>query len=304
MPRSLWSGSLSFGLVNVPVALVSAVRDMDVHFNQLDKETGARLHVERYCKEEDVAIPYDEVVSGYPRSDGEGYVMLTDLELEAAQPEKTRTIDISEFVDLADIDPIYFDHPYFLVPNAEGEGALRAYKLLVGVMEQAERVAIGRFVMRTKEYLVALRVRDGLLSLVTMRFADEIRSPDGLNLPGKKDQPTKAQVDHAVALIEELSVDWDPSRYKDRHRQRLLKIVQDKKKGKTIKAPEEPEMPAAVPDLMAALKESLAAARGEDGGNGDGDAKKGSSSKAKSGGGSKAKSGGGSKSKPKAKAKA
>ena len=292
MPRSLWSGSLSFGLVNVPVALLSAVQDRDVHFNQLDEKTGIRLHVERYCKEEDVPIPYEEVVSGYPRSDGEGYVMLTDLELEAAQPEKTRTIDISEFVSLDEIDPIYFDHPYFLVPNADGEGALRAYKLLVGVMEQTDRVAIGRFVMRTKEYLVALRVRDGLLSLVTMRFADEIRSPDDLkNMPTKKHQPSKAEVDHAVALIEELSVDWDPESYKDRHRDRLLKIVRDKKKGKTIKAPAEPEVPAAVPDLMAALRESLEAARGGDGdGDGKGDGKGDAAKKpAKSGGKKKAK---------------
>ena len=194
---------------------------------------------------------------GYPRSDGDGYVMLTDLELEAAQPEKTRTIDISEFVDLGEIDPIYFDHPYFLVPNAEGEGALRAYRLLVGVMEQTDRVALGRFVMRTKEYLVALRVRGGLLSLVTMHFADEIRPADGLNLPTKKHQPSKAEVDHAVALIEELSCDWDPERYKDRHRERLRKIVRDKQKGKTIKAPSAPEVPEAVPDLMEALKQSL-----------------------------------------------
>lgn len=274
MPRSLWSGSLSFGLVNVPVALVSAVQDKDVHFNQLDKKSGARLHVERYCKEEDVAIPYEEVASGYPRSDGEGYVMLTDLELEAAQPEKTRTIDISEFVDLPDIDPIFFDHPYFLVPKAEGEGALRAYRLLVGVMEQTERVALGTFVMRTKEYLVALRVQGGLLQLVTMKFADEIRPTDDLqNLPAKKHQPSRAEVDHAVALIEELSCDWDPEQYDDRHRKRLRKIVNDKKKGKTIKAPEAPEVPAAVPDLMAALRESLEAARG-----GSGDGKKSDSS--------------------------
>ncbi|HEX8206478.1 MAG TPA: Ku protein [Solirubrobacteraceae bacterium] len=280
MPRSLWSGSLSFGLVNVPVALVSAVQDKDVHFNQLDKKTGARLHVERYCKEEDVAIGYDEVASGYPASDGEGYVMLTDLELEAAQPEKTRTIDISEFVDLGEIDPIYFDHPYFLVPKAEGEGALRAYHLLVGVMSKTERVALGTFVMRTKEYLVALRVQGGLLQLVTMKFADEIREPDDLqNLPTKKHQPSKAEVDHAVALIEELSCDWEPDQYKDRHRDRLRKIVRDKKKGKTIKAPEAPEVPAAVPDLMAALRESLEAARG---GNGDGDGAKKSESSSSS----------------------
>jgi len=289
MPRSLWSGSLSFGLVNVPVVLVSAQRDVDVHFNQIDSETGARLHVERYCKEEGVAVPYEEVASGYPRSDGDGYVMLTEEELVAAQPEKTRTIDISEFVGLDEIDPICFDHPYFLVPNAEGEGPLRAYRLLVGVMERTDRVALGRFVLRTKERLVALRVRDGLLSLVTMHFADEVRPTDGLNLPGKKDQPSKAEVDQAVALVEELSCDWDPSRYEDRHRERLLKIIADKRKGKTIKAPSAPEVPAAVPDLMAALRESLEAARGGDDDGG--------------GGGSKAK-GGGSKSKGRAKAKA
>jgi DNA end-binding protein Ku len=187
--------------------------------------------------------------------------MLTDAELDAAAPEKTRTIDIDEFVPLEQIDPIYFDHPYFLVPNAEGEGPLRAYRLLVGVMEQAGRVALGRFVLRTKEYLVALRVHQGLLSLVTMRFADEVRTTDGLNLPGKKDQPKKQEVDHAVALIEELSTDWDPSSYEDRHRDRLLKIVRDKKKGRTIKAPSAPEVPEAAPDLMAALRESLEAAK-------------------------------------------
>jgi DNA end-binding protein Ku len=308
MPRSLWSGSLSFGLVNVPVALVSAVQDRDVHFHQIDSESGARLHVERYCKKEGVAIPYEEVAHGYPQSDGDGYVMLTDEELDAAQPEKTRTIDISEFVGLEEIDPIFFDHPYFLVPNAEGEGALRAYRLLVGVMERTDRVALGRFVMRTKEYLVALRVRDGLLSLVTMHFADEIRPTKELNLPTKKHQPAKKEVDQAVALIEELSVDWDPSRYEDRHRERLLKIVRDKKKGKTIKAPAAPETPAAVPDLMAALRESLEAARG---GGGDGKAngaakKRGASTSsggAKKSGASKS-SGGGSKTKRPAKAKA
>jgi DNA end-binding protein Ku len=265
MPRSLWSGSISFGLVNVPVALVSAVRDLDVHFNQLDSETNTRLRVERYCKEEDKAIDYSEIALGFPRKEledgGDGYVMLAQEELDAAAPEKTRTIDITEFVDLADIDPIFYDHPYLLVPNAEGEGVLRAYKLLVGVMERSERVALGRFVMRTKEYLVALRVRDGLLSLNTMRFADEVRSTDGLNVPGKKDKPKKQELEHAVSLVEELSRDWEPARYEDRHRDRLLRVIEAKREGETIEAPAEPEVPKAVPDLMAALRESLEAAR-------------------------------------------
>jgi DNA end-binding protein Ku len=262
MPRSLWRGSLSFGLVNVPVALVSAVRDVDVHFNQIDEETGARLHVQRVCKQEDKPIEYDELANGYPRSDGEGYVMLTDEELESAQPEKTRTIDISEFVPLEQIDPIHFDHPYFLVPVGEGDGPLRAYRLLVEAMQGSDRAAIGHFVLRTKEYLVGLRVRDGLLSLVTLRFADEIRPVDDLPLPDrKKHKPAKKELDQAVALVEQLSADWDPSRYDDCHNERLQKIIERKRKGQTIKAPEAPEVPEAVPDLMAALRESLEQAK-------------------------------------------
>ena len=262
MPRSMWRGSLSFGLVNVPVALMSSLRDLAVRFHQVDKETGARLHVQRICKQEDKPVDYEEVVSGHPRTDGgEGYVMLSDEELEAAAPERTRTIDISEFVKLEEIDPVFFDHPYFLVPVGEGDGPLRAYRLLVEAMGACDRVAIGRFVLRTKEYLVAIRVRDGLLSLVTMRFADEIRSTDELNLPAKKDKPKKAEVDHAVELIEQLSADWDPARYEDNHRERLLAIVEKKRKGQTIKAPAEPEVPKAVPDLMAALQASLEEAK-------------------------------------------
>ena len=262
MPRSLWRGSLSFGLVNVPVALFSATKDMDVHFNQLDEKSGARLRVVRVCKKEDEEIPYDEVAHGYPKDDG-GYVMLTDEELAAAAPEKTRTIDISEFVPLEDIDPIYFDHPYFLVPVGDGEGPLRAYKLLVKAMEDCGgRVALGRFVLRTKEYLVAVRVREGLLQLTTMLYADEIRDVNDLPLPDRrKSKPKKDEVKHAVALIEELSTDWEPEKYKDRHRDRLRRIVKQKQKGETIKAPAEPEVPAAVPDLMAALQESLEAAK-------------------------------------------
>jgi DNA end-binding protein Ku len=261
MPRRLWRGSLSFGLVNVPVALMSAVRDTDIHFNQIDAESGARLSVQRVCKQEDKPIEWDEIAHGYPRSDGEGYVMLTDEELEAAQPEKTRTIDISEFVPLEQIDPIHFDHAYFLVPVGEGDGPLRAYRLLVEAMEGSDRAAIGHFVLRTKEYLVAVRVRDGLLSLVTMRFADEIRPVDDLDLPGKKDQPAKKEVDEAVKLIEQLSAPWDPSRYEDRHNERLEKLIKRKRKGETIKAPAEPETVEAVPDLMAALRESLEEAK-------------------------------------------
>lgn len=266
MPRSLWRGSLSFGLVNVPVAMFSAVKDIDIHFNQVDRETGTRLRVERVCKAEDVEVPYEEIASGYPKSEGEGYVLLTDDELSAAQPEKTRTIDIDEFVPLEEIDPIYFDHPYFLAPVGEGDGPLRAYKLLVEAMSAAGgKVAIGRFVLRSKEYLVALRVRDGLIQLNTMVFHDEVRPTDELDLPsGKATEPSKEEVEQAVALVEQLAADWEPDKHEDRHTKRLRDIVNKKRKGQTIKAPEEQEVPAAVPDLMAALRESLEAAKAAD----------------------------------------
>ena len=262
MARSLWRGSLSFGLVNVPVALYSAVRDMDVRFNQLDAKSGARLRVVRVCTKEDAEIPYEEIAHGWPEEDG-GYVMLTDEELAAAAPERTRTIDINEFVPIEDIDPIYFDHPYFLVPTGDGDGPLRAYQLLVKAMDEgAGRVAIGRFVLRTKEYTCAVRVREGALQVSTMLYAEEIRDVKDLPLPDRrKHKPAKDELSHAVALVEELSTDWEPEKFKDRHRQRLRKIVKQKQKGETIKAPSEPEVPEAVPDIMEALKASLEAAK-------------------------------------------
>ena len=157
--RSLWSGSLSFGLVNVPVSLVSAVRDQAIHFHQIHKKTHERLHVSYVCTKEKTPVDYAEIAHGFDT--GDGYVMLTDDELAAAQPEKTRTIDIAKFVALEEIDPILFDHPYYLLPAGEGEGPLRAYRLLADVMADNDKVAIGQFVLRTKEYLVAVRARDG-----------------------------------------------------------------------------------------------------------------------------------------------
>jgi DNA end-binding protein Ku len=175
------------------------------------------------------------------------------------QPRKTRTIDIEAFVDVEDVDPIHFDHPWFLLPFGESEGTLRAYQLLVRVMESTERAALGRFVMRTKEYLVLVRPRDGLLSLTTLLFADEVRPTDGIAPGGRK--PAKKKVDQAVAVIEALATDWDPERYTDCYRQRLERIVKDKKKGKTIKAPDEPKQPKPPPDLMEALEATLAKTR-------------------------------------------
>jgi DNA end-binding protein Ku len=260
MARSLWRGSLSFGLVNVPVALVSAVRDLDVHFNQLHADTGARLEVKRVCKKGGHEVPYEEIGYGYELDSGKHKgkeVVLTQEELDAAQPEKTRTIDIDEFVDVADIDPVFYDHPYFLIPDETGEGPARAYRLLVDAMDREGRAAIGRLVLRTKEHLVAIRVRDGLLQTTTMAFADEVRPSSDLDLPTKRQAPKPKELRNAVALIEELSRDFEPDRYEDCHRERLLAIIKRKSKGETIEAPAEPETPKAVPDLLAALERSL-----------------------------------------------
>ena len=262
MARALWSGSLSFGLVNVPVQLFSAVRDLDLHFNQLHEKDGSPIETRRFCAEEEREVPFEVIGRGYELDNGD-QVVLTDEELATAAPRKTRTIDIEAFVDLADVDPVYFDHPYFLLPAGEGEGSKRAYQLLLKVMQRTDRAALGRFVMRTKEYLVIVRVLDDRLALTTMLFHDEIRPAKGIPAGGKK--PKQAQLDQAVALVEALAVEWDPSRYEDRYRERLLEVIQRKKKGKRITVPDDERQPSPAPDLMAALEESLKAATGAGG---------------------------------------
>jgi DNA end-binding protein Ku len=254
MPRTLWSGSLSFGLVNVPVRLTSAARDLDLHFRQLHEKDGAPIEQRRYCSKEDKEVEWEDVAHEYEPKRGKP-VVLTDEELASVQPEKTRTIDVEAFVDLDEIEPIYFDHPWFLLPAGDSVGTLRAYGLLVKVMESSGKAALGRFVMRTKEYLVLVRPRDGLLSLTTMLFHDEVRPTDGLAPGGRK--PAKKKIDGAVAVIEGLSTDWDPERYTDCYRERLERIVKQKKKGETIKAPDDPKEPEPAPDLMEALEATL-----------------------------------------------
>jgi DNA end-binding protein Ku len=261
MARSLWSGSLGFGLVNVPVALYSGVVDTDLHFRQLHAKDHTPVEIHRYCAEEDVEVPYEEIASGYETDDGE-LVILTDAELATAAPRKTRTIDIEAFVDLGDVDPIAFDHPYVLVPAGDSEGTQRAYRLLVEVMGRSERAALGRFVLRSKEHLVLIRARSGRLTLTTLRFHDEIRPTKDIPTPTKKDKPSKKEVDGAVALIEALACPWDPDRYEDRYSKRLKRVVQRKRKGQTVEAPEREKEPSPVPDLMAALEQSLAEVKG------------------------------------------
>src|SRR4051812_18155590 len=234
MARSLWTGSLSFGLLNVPVQLVSAVRDLDLHFRQLHEKDKSPIETQRWCPEEDKEVPFDAVTRSYELDSGK-QVIVTDEDLEAVEPRKTRTIDIEQFVDLADVDPIYFDHPYWLAPAGDDEGATRAYKLLLGVMEKTDQAALGRFVMRAKEHLAIVRARDGALTLTTMRFHDEVRSASGVpSATGKTAKPTKKQLDAAVELIEALADDWDASKHEDRYRKRLQTVVNKKRKGQTI----------------------------------------------------------------------
>jgi DNA end-binding protein Ku len=258
MARSLWSGALSFGLVNVPVALFSGVRDTDLHFRQLHGKDHTPVEIRRFCAEEDEEVPYEEIASGYETDDGD-LVVLSDAELATAAPRKTRTIDIEAFVDVAAVDPIYLDHPYVLMPVGDADGTLRAYRLLLEVMERTERAALGRFVLRTKEYLALIRARDGRLVLTTLLWHDEVRPAKDVPTPTKRDKPAKKEVDQAVALIEALSCPWDPERYEDGYEKRLRKIIQRKRKGQTIDIPEEEkEEPSPLPDLMAALEKSLA----------------------------------------------
>jgi DNA end-binding protein Ku len=262
----MWSGSVSFGLVNVPIAILGATRDRQIHFHQLDSKDLQPIEVHRYCSEEDVEVSYDDIAPGY-EIEKDQYVMLSQEELEAVAPEKTRTIDIDEFVDLDEIDPIYFDHPYLLVPTG-GEGASRAYELLSAVMEEEGRVALGRFVLRNKEYLAAIRPREGRLTLTTMAFADEIRPTDPIKELVGDAKAKKNEIDAAIDLIEAMATDWDPGKYEDRHRERMRKLIADKGEGRKIEAPDADDdetTTTEVPDLMAALEATLAKARGDKG---------------------------------------
>ena len=263
MARSLWTGSLSFGLVNVPVAIVSGVRDLDLHFHQLHEKDSSPIEVQRWCPRDEAEIPIEEVAHSYETDDGKT-VIVSDLELEAIAPERTRTIDIEQFVDLDEVDPILYDHPYFLVPAGEDDGTLRAYALLAEVMAGTDRAALGRFVMRAKEYLAIVRAQDRVLSLTTMRFADEIRSVKEIDrATGKAHKPKPKQLNAAKAIIEELTAEWEPDRFKDRYRQRLQRVVSRKAKGETIEAPDDSGKVETPPDLMEALEQSLAELTGE-----------------------------------------
>jgi DNA end-binding protein Ku len=258
MPRAIWSGAISFGLVNIPVKLYSAVSRKTVRFHQIDAESGTRVRQKRVGPDGE-EIPYEQIVKGYEIGP-DRYVTISPEELDSLSPEKTRTIDIEDFVDLEEIDPMYYDHPYYLAPDT---GAAKAYRLLVDAMEQAGKVAIARVVIRSKESLVAIRPRDGALAMETMLFSDEVVSPDEFDeLHADGDQQTsERELAMAQQLIESLAADFEPEKYHDEYRERVLDLIERKAQGETIVIEEPSEAPKEVPDLMAALEASIAAAK-------------------------------------------
>jgi DNA end-binding protein Ku len=267
MPRAIWSGAISFGLVNVPVKVYSAVSRKTIRFHQLHDKDGVPIRVKRVCPADEEEVPYEHIVKGYEIGKGQ-YVVIAPEELEALDPKKTRTIDIQEFVELEQIDPIYYDSSYHLAPAA---GAEKAYALLLQAMKDADKVAIGRVVIRTKEYLAAIRPMEDALTMATMLFGDEVVDPDRLEeLPARDGKPAKREVEMAQQLIESLSVEFDPNRHRDEYRERVLELIERKAAGEEIapRPPERDEGPT--PDLMAALEASLAEATGSAGSNGGG----------------------------------
>jgi DNA end-binding protein Ku len=260
MPRAIWSGAISFGLVNIPVKLYSAVSKKTVRFHQIDAESGQRIRQQRVNPGSGEEVPYEQIVKGYEISP-DRYVTITPEELESLEPQKTRTIDIEEFVDLEQIDPIYYDHPYYLAPD---KGAAKAYKLLLDAMEEADKVAIARVVIRSKENLVALRAYGGAITMETMLFPDEVTQPESIEELSAVDgdvKTTKRELDMAKQLIESLSGDFDPSGYRDEYRERVLDLIERKAAGETITIEEPVAEQKEVPDLMAALEASISASK-------------------------------------------
>jgi DNA end-binding protein Ku len=307
MPRAIWSGAISFGLVNVPVKLYSAVSRKSVRFHQLDERNGVRIQQKRVNPQTGEEVPYEQIVKGYEISPDQ-YVVITPDELEALDPQKTRTIDIEGFVDLDDIDPIYFDHPYYLVPD---KGADKAYNLLREAMEEAGKVAIARVVIRSKESLVAIRPVGPVLAMSTMLFHDEVVPPESIGeLPEAKAKDAKVnkrELDMAEQLIASLAEDFEPEKYRDEYRERVLDLIERKAEGEEIAIQPPAEAPTKVPDLMAALEQSIKAAKQTEAGAADGEARTTRGrSRAKSsanGAGKGAKAGGAKRSTRKAKAK-
>jgi DNA end-binding protein Ku len=256
--RAIWSGSISFGLVNVPVKLFTSVRKKDVRFNQLHATDGVRIQQKRVCPADGEEVAWEDLVKGYEVSPG-SYVVVTNDELDALDPEATHTIDIEDFVSLEDIDPLYFDSSYYLVPDATGA---KPYRLLLDAMSETGRVGVGRVVLRTKQYLCAVRPLGDALVLTTMNFSDEVTpSSDLEGLPGANAEPASREMKMAKQLIDSLTAKFEPDKYHDSYRESVLELIEAKAQGQEIVSEPPPEQKAPVVDLMSALEASLAAVK-------------------------------------------
>ncbi len=256
MPRSIWTGAISFGLVNVPIKLYSAVQRKTVRFNQLDSEGNVRIQQKRVNPISGDEVPYERLVKGYEIAPG-SYVVVEPEELEALEPRRTKTIDILDFVDLEEIDPIFYDHPYYLAPGAGGS---KPYKLLLEAMRETGKVAIGTVVIRQKQAVVALRPSGDVLQMATLIYADEIVPTDRIDdLPDEEVEIGERELAIAKQLVESLSADWDPGRYKDEYREKVMELIESKAAGEELAVQPDTQEAAPVPDLMSALKASLEA---------------------------------------------
>jgi DNA end-binding protein Ku len=264
MPRAIWTGAITFGLVTVPVKLYSALNRKTVRFHQLSDKTGVRVAQKRVDPQNGEEVPYENVVKGYEIAP-DRYVVVEPAELDTLQPKKTKTIEIEDFVELSQIDPIYYDHPYYLAP---GPGGAKPYRLLLEAMRETGKVAIARVVIRSKEQLVAVRPIGEVLGMATMLFADEVLPPEQLDdLPDPAEfKITKRELDIAKQLVGSLAGDFQPDKYRDSYRQDVLALIERKAQGEEIALqPPAEEVRAPAPDLMSALKASLDAVRAQAG---------------------------------------
>jgi DNA end-binding protein Ku len=261
MPRAIWTGAISFGLVNVPVKLYAATSPKTVRFHQLSAKTGGRIRQKRVDSTTGEEVPYEDIVKGYEITP-DRYVVITPEELDSLDVKATKTIDVEDFVDLVDIDPIYFDHSYYVAPAT---GGAKAYRLLLEAMREAGKVALCRIVIRSKQQLCALRPNGEVLTLSTMLFGDEVIAPDRLDELESVSESEASERELAMArqLIDSLSSDFEPSKYRDDYRDRVLALIERKAGGEEIAVQPTAEEPEAAPDLMAALEASLAAVKSD-----------------------------------------
>ncbi len=258
MARAIWKGSISFGLVNIPVGLYAAETRDDISFKLLDKKTMSPIHYKRVSEESGKEVPWEETVRGYELESGK-YVVMSDEDLKRAAPEATQTIDIVDFVDLDDISPLYFDKPYYLAPDKKGT---KAYALLREVLRRTKKVGIAKVVIRTRQYLAAVVARGDVLTLELMRYAHELRDSSEVDVPTGKQGVSEREIDMAERLVEGMVAAWDPEKYKDTYRQELMKTIEKRAEAGQLESSPEPaprpkETGAKVIDLMALLKQSV-----------------------------------------------